>query len=114
MKQLPMQFSFNMDIVGEQSQKTYKGKFTYEMPTIGIKQQIANSSYDRRMQSDNFDPEYHEVMDICDNLKYCLKECPDWFKKSDYGLHIKDEAPLIEISDQITKFTLKRESLRNE
>ena len=107
-------FSFKLDMIGEESGARFRGKFIYKRPTIGMRRDISqietilNQQYREKYDVEILSSEVKTYNYTYAFLKVCLKECPDWLIKSDYGFHMEDENVINFISMKLKSFERDR------
>lgn len=110
----PNTFSFIIDMTGDETGNSYQGRFVYIRPTVGMRRDIdqiefiLNSEYKQKYKVEELAKSVKNYNYTIAYLKICLKECPEWFEKSDYGLTLEDENVLDAIAFKIKTFEDKR------
>lgn len=85
-----MEFPFEIQVRGEESQLNWAGKFRYKRPTLYERSQIEVMK--ARLNGDlvTIDPTISAFNEAISHLRYTLIESPDWWKEVDYGGQLYD------------------------
>lgn len=101
-----MDFSFEIDIVGQSTKKHYKGSFTYSRPNILTNYKISKTFKDL-LGSEGFkdvtDEEAVYPM-MLSMIRHSFIQFPDWWKESNYGFELRDQNVIDFISNKILEF----------
>jgi hypothetical protein len=121
-------FSFEVDLIGEESGERFQGSFVYKRLTIGKKREVIQDQIllNGKFKSINelraelgqellAGVEGNRILSSIEQtnnmiafLKHALVECPKWFKDSNYGIDLEDTNVLAAISNKIQEFEDKR------
>jgi hypothetical protein len=92
------------ETIGQLTKEPYSGRFECKIPNQRIQANIAkykaflNGGMDATL--DSATKNLHHMTAYC---KFCLVECPDWFKDSDYGYDLYDNNILEAVYHEILK-----------
>jgi hypothetical protein len=104
MKIPSMEHKFNIQLTGEESKVTFVGEFTYKRPTL--KERAMIDVYRAKLCGDmvTIDPETRAFNEAIANLKFTLKEVPDWWKESSNGADLYDTNVVLEVYNKCMEF----------
>jgi len=99
-----MEYTFDIQVKGEESNLNWTGKFKYKRPTLGdrasIERHVAILNGDLR----TIDPIQQDLNYALALLRYTLKEYPEWWKESEYGASLYDANVVLEIHRNCIKY----------
>jgi hypothetical protein len=99
----PNLFSFTIDVTGELSGETFKGKFTTKLRLSHRDQMFADRER-RRLLGDT--PEYatarcHNQAEVFSRLMAHLVDSPSWWREADHGLDLVDDDVVAKVYAEI-------------
>lgn len=101
------EYTFALDVKGEESGKRYIGEFTYKRPNLRQSSEIAK--FKTRLDGDltNLDTSISMLHQMLSQLRFCLIKYPDWWSESDFGLDLYDCNVIIELYKEAMDFEKK-------
>lgn len=99
-----MEKKFHLEVVGEESGINWVGDFLYRRPNLSERSLI--ESLKRRLNGDlaTIDPDIDSLNEAMAHLRWTLKEYPDWWKDSNFGMSLYDTNVVIEIYNKCVEF----------
>jgi len=102
-----MEYSFNFQGQGKETGMNWAGKFKYVRPTLGDRSRL--SALRGRLNGDK-DPDDLEVAEFnhaIAYLRHTLKEYPDWWAETTFGLEMYDGNVVSEIYNKVMDFEVE-------
>lgn len=104
-KDMPsMEYQFEINVVGNETQERYVGEFKYKRPNLGIRRQIKIMEDQLNNGSDTLDDEVRAINMMVSWLHFTLLEHPKWWNG---GLDMYDANILEDIYMKILDFERK-------
>jgi hypothetical protein len=99
-----MELKFKIQTKGKETQINWAGEFMYRRPTLGERSLIENMR--ARLSGDlrTIDQDVDYVNTAIAHLRYTLREYPDWWKDTGWGLQLYDTNIVLEIYDRCIEF----------
>lgn len=99
-----MEYAFDIQIKGEESQIVWAGKFMFRRPTLRERAAIAALEARLNMDLTTIDPDARALNEALATLRFTLKDYPDWWKDTSYGDDLYDANVVIEIYNKCMEF----------
>ena len=93
----PMQTVLEIDVVGEDDGRQYKGEFVYKRPTLRDKATIAINFAKLKKDATDLNEDVALLLYMSAHLKTTIIEAPQWFLDSNGGLDLYSANILTEI-----------------
>lgn len=102
-----MEFRFQYQGTGEESQINWVGDFMYRRPTLRERAMI--DVMQKRLNGDllTIDADTRYYNEAISHLRFTLKESPDWWRESDHGASLYDANVIVDLYDKILQFEKK-------
>lgn len=97
-------FTFDIQVLGKESNINWVGKFKYKRPSLGARSRI--NVMRTRMNGDleNLAQEVLDFNEAIAHLRYTLVDFPEWWTDSAYGLELYDGNVISEIYNKCMDF----------
>lgn len=101
----PLEYSFDIEVIGNKTKNRYNGNFTFKKPNLGMKAEIAKTSArlgaDVAMSLDVNTQTLHYTMAW---LQHTLVNFPKWWEESNFGHELYDENVLTALLKKTMEF----------
>lgn len=99
-----MEYRFNIQVEGEESGLNWVGDFVYSRPTIGVRSKINVLTTSLNGDLATLDPQIQDINYALAHLRFTLKDFPDWWRDSDFGMALYDQNVILEIYEKVVEF----------
>lgn len=102
-----MEFTFNVQVTGDETKIPWVGDFTYRRPNL--KERAMIDVMWKKMNGDlsTLDADTYAYNEAIAYLRFTLKEFPDWWKEADYGGNLYDANVVLAIYAKALEFEQK-------
>ena len=99
-----MEYPFDIQIKGEESQTVWVGSFLFRRPTL--RERAAIKALECRLNMDlvTLDEDTKALNEALATLRFTLKDYPDWWRDSEYGSDLYDANVIIDIYNKCMAF----------
>ena len=99
-----MEFSFSIQVMGEESGMNWVGDFKYKRPTLMDRSLIAVMRAQLNGDLFTVDTAAQKINEALAHLKFTIFEAPEWWTESKSGAELYDQNVILEIYNKCVEF----------
>lgn len=104
-KTLPsMEHTFTINVKGSETAQVFEGTFTYKIPNIRARSEIAKTAARLNEDLKNLDEDTKFLHTVLSTLKHTLLKSPEWWAKADFGFELFDLNVIFEVYKACSDF----------
>jgi len=103
----PMEFKFSIQMVGSESGLNWTGKFLYKRPSLGERSRINVMQTRLNGDLETLEQDVLQFNEAISHLRYTLRDFPEWWKESGFGIELYDGNVVSEIYNKCLEYEAK-------